>query len=228
MPQTVALSDFRTAIRDQTDTDDDFLGNAKLDIIINRAIGRTHRFILRHNEDWFLKHTPATVNVVSGDDVYDLPPDVLLIRGVDVKEQDGDWTNMHPFNWGERNLLQQVGADRLWTRYKFIGGKIRLMPVPSWSGELRVYYVTVPPKLVKASDKLNAFGSYEEAIIHEACVIVTSMQDLDPSQFIALLKDSRQDLKQLVQRQDLGEPDRVRDAYAERSSEGYNPSYWRP
>jgi hypothetical protein len=228
MPQTVSLAGLRLAIRDRTDTDDDFLSNAKLDPIINTAIGKVHRFILRHNEDWFFNHTPATITVVSNRSVYDLPPDVMLIRGVDVQEGDGDWTNVQAYMHGQRNLLQQVGADRLWTRYRYMGGKIRLMPEPSWSGTMRVWYVTRPPKLALAEDTILADGTFDECVICEACVIVQGMQDLDASLFVALLKDARQDLKQIVQRQDLAEPDRVRDVYAERTSEGYNPSYWRP
>ena len=86
----------------------------------------------------------ATTDIVSGQAKYTIPPDILTIKRVEVKNENGGWTKLKPFTREKTatsigELETRLGCP---THYFVFNDTIQLYPTPSYdlTGGLKVFF----------------------------------------------------------------------------------------
>lgn len=86
----------------------------------------------------------ATTDIVSGRAKYTIPPDILTIKRVEVKNENGGWTKLKPFTREKTatsigELETRLGCP---THYFVFNDTIQLYPIPSYDlvGGLKVFF----------------------------------------------------------------------------------------
>lgn len=212
---TITLSALRTRFYDRGEVDSDFVDTTEANAMINLARQDYHAFLTSLSPDLVQSTQAESISVVANQSTYTLTEEAWKINGVDV--QDGsNWYALDRVSWRHRNALQNSGADRRSTRYRAIGGKITLVPTPSWSGTCRVWYVAAPASLSADGDTVSIPipGSEDYIILHCLIQYAAKTED-DPQLFAAQLNMVKDQIKNLCD-PDQENPDYVVDEWGSR------------
>lgn len=230
MALNVSRDTLATAIRERGEIRSQFVSDAELLRWMNQSIAQLTRWIVGRCPDWYL--SSSLRDVTSGTATVTLPSDFWLERGVDIRVS-GDWRNMRPFNWGERNRLQNAGGAKEHLTYRIVGSSMYLYPVPGFTetGVIRLWYIPTPTQFAiaigGAAENWDTIAGFDEWVILNCCVINCAKEESDPSVYIAQIQKLEGELSAIVQQRSVGEPDRVRDVEAE-SLFDIDPDYYRP
>lgn len=152
--------------------------------------------------DYFLGD-PTTLTITSGNTV-DLPDDFYKLLGFDRDAGGGEWIELEPFMFAERNAKSPndaavLGSYRLW------------------------YYPLLSPLAVDADQILAALEPWEEFIVLGAAAKCLAKEESDPSGLLQEKGAIGQRINLLAQNRDMGTPDRIQDVHAI----GYGDHYTR-
>jgi hypothetical protein len=215
MARNITLSALRSRIRERGEIDNNYISDAVLNDWINESLADLYDQIVATSSDYFLDS--SNINVVSGTDAYALPATFYKALGVDVNEG-GQWFSMRRFNWGERNTFNVVsGQNQRTSGYRIMGGNLRIIPSPSWSSTVRLWFIPAPPKLVLDADTWDGIAGWEEFAVLDVLIKFYGKEESDPSVFIAQRDNCLKRIVSLATDRDEGEPKRVRDVYTERA-----------
>ncbi len=185
---------------------------AELNDWINEAIMELVDLVMGINEDWYLSLTPAAITVVAGTQNYSLPSDFYKAVRVKVQSDSGDnWYNMRQFNKGMLDADLE-GISKVDSFYRIVGlDTIRIEPNPTWSGNVRVWYLFVPGGLAADGDEFNGIFGWEEFVVLSVLLRTKQKDDEDITSTAALLGAQTERILSRAKDRDVGEPDKVRD-----------------
>jgi hypothetical protein len=185
-------SDIATKIKNDLDLiDESFITPAELMGYCNEAIDNAEAEILTLSEDYFL--TKATINLVAGQDSYDLPSDIYAnkIRGL-IYSSNGLIYKLHRIR--ELDRFEEVAWIKQYAssdpRYQFLitnpaAGypKLVLYPTPAASATapITVWYIRNAKRITTGTDlvEIPEFGRYIEQFMKVRCYEKEGHPNLD-------------------------------------------------
>ncbi len=229
MARNRTIGDVLSEIRDRGEVPTNYVSNAELYGWINGSIAELYDLLVSVNKDMYVSQN--SINTVSGNSNYDLPSDFYRIVGIDIQETDGDYYPMRRYNFSERNMYQDGGQGKRWTRYRVYNSQMWLSPPPNYVAAVRRWYIPAAPAY--ATDGTNAatnfdfFGGWDEYVITDCLIKFAGKEESDATLFAAQKGALIKRIKSMAADLDDGEPDRIRDVQLETAGD-YWPSYFRP
>lgn len=181
---------------------------------INEGGAELHDLIVNKFENYVLSNTTQTLT--SGTDTYTLPTTFHKVVGMDWESG----TIRYPlrrYMFTERNNYrmdpQVANPDGQYYRYNIEGTSFRLIPIPSASGTIRIWYV---PQYVQLSGDSDVVASYvsngwEQVIVLTAAIKAIVRLERDPAALMAEKAELVQRIINSATARDAGEPARIVD-----------------
>jgi len=218
MANDVTLSDLRTRAKNRADmASSSFVSDAEWKDYINEGISELHDIIVANYENQII--TSKTVSLVAGTDTYVLPSDVYKVVGMDYETGSQRYT-LRRFMWAERNRYRQTilhsGVDVFggpYYEYSLEGNNFRMIPLPSSSATIRIWYVPQCVNLSLDTDVVNytVVRGWEQFIILTSAIKALAKEETDTT----TLQNEKAELKQrlvlMSAQKDISEPARVYD-----------------
>lgn len=173
--------------------------------IVNNAVAEGWDVIVNKWLDYATGLTDLAV--VSGTDTYALPTDFYKARVVWLAADDR-WARLRPVDLDAAHLYTgtSVGAGRGY-RYRITNRNLVLMPVPSSSETVRVFYVPIKQEMANDDDQLTFDVPIElKYVIAIGWRDILDRQNLDPSPAIAKVQLYEAKLRTSADSLDAGEP----------------------
>lgn len=211
----VALSTLRTRAKRRADMESStFVVDAEWTDYINEGLAELHETIVDKSDDHIVSST--TIAVVAGTDSYALPTDFFRERGVDILTGGSTYT-LSPFMFRERNRLDSYLGDvqrrgGLNYFYSIVGNNIRLIPEPSGSHTLTLWYIPEVAELSADGDEIDtayAIG-WERYVVLYAAIKALQKQEKDTTTYERELLGLQRRVEKNARRSD-GDPKRVVD-----------------
>ena len=187
---------------------------AEVDRRLDQGTAALYRLLVQANPDLYLEYKDITVS--AGTDAYALPSkpgdsyDFWQCRGVDTLEG-GTWHALRRFLFAERNQLQNT-STQLETRYRIVGGYLRLRPTPAWNGTIRLWYIPAPWVFAGDSATLDGIAGWEEYVVLWAIIKGKEKDRYETKDFKEDLIMLEQTIKsQAGDGSDRSEPGRIRE-----------------
>lgn len=221
---TVTLLELKTRARERSDMEtSDFVTDSELTGYINSSLAELYDLLVSaYGEDYFLAD-PFAITTSNNISDYALPDDFYKLKGVDAKINGSDWYSVRPFNFNERNRNQDVtwgliGGPNV--RYRIMGSKIKLSPLPNGAYPLQLWYVPSAPVLAVDADEFNDVNGFSEYVIVDAAIKMLQKEESDVSVLMAQKMTLKRRLEEMSLNRDAGQPESVSDIYAE------NNEFW--
>jgi hypothetical protein len=169
--KTRTLADLEAEVRERCDALESRLpggAGSELDRRINAKLRRLYRLINKLDPD--LNMEPITpISVAAGTQSYTLPSGYWQFGAVDYLDDSGQWQRMPKVSLASRNRFQGSSCKGT-TAYRFMGGKVYLFPIPTWSGSIRLWGIPAPLDLATPSAEVEGYAGYEELAVLEAAM----------------------------------------------------------
>lgn len=215
---SITLAQLRVQSRDRADmTNSLFISDSELNNYINASIAELHDLLIgAYSSDYYLMSD--SFSTVANVDTYALPTDFYKLRGVDIAQNSDNWESLRPFNFNERNSLNDIPSYTIsgnYFRYRLAGDNIVFNPMPVGIYNIRLWYTPVATKLVADNDILKDLNQYSEYVIVDAAIKMMQKEESDVSVLMAQKGDIRKRIENMAQNRDSGQPESVSDIYAE-------------
>jgi len=216
---SITLLELRTKSRQKADMEsNNFISDSEANSYINFAIAELHDLLIEsYGSDYFL--SSSTFNTVANTETYALPATFYKLRGLDIKQNANEWTNVRPFNFNERNVKSDFGA---WNgtaitniRYRIMGGNIRLTPVPDSAQQMRIWFIPKATVLSSDNSTLDDINQYSDYIITSAAINMLNKEESDTRVLVAEKDRLTQRIMASSQNRDASEPSSISDIHAE-------------
>jgi hypothetical protein len=223
MALTRTRAELRTEVMERGDFKSVRHPQAEVDRRLDQGAAKLYRLLATCDPDLYLEYKEITV--VSGTDTYAVPSkpgdsyDFWKARGVDVLFN-GIWHPMKKFNHAERNQYQDCSTE-LGTRWRVLGGNLRLRPTPNWGGTVKLWYIPAPWVFENDSATLDGIAGYEEYVILWAVIKGKEKDRYDARDLKEDMMDIEAEIREQATSTDVAEPDRVRDVEAEGQVSGF-------
>jgi len=206
------LLQLKTDVRNRADMANSlFVSDAELITYINGSIAELHDLLIG-SEDYYL--VEYSVNTIANTATYALPAAFYKLRGVDIRQNSGDWQSLRPFNFNERNSSSDTQSSN-GLRYRLTGSNLMLSPAPVGVYEIKIWYTPVATKLAIDADILNDVNQYSEYVIIDAAIKCLNKEESDVSVLLATKADLRKRIENMSASRDAGQPESISDIYAE-------------
>jgi len=206
------LLQLKTDVRNRADMANSlFVSDAELITYINGSIAELHDLLIG-SEDYYL--VEYSVNTIANTATYALPAAFYKLRGVDIRQNSGDWQSLRPFNFNERNSSSDTQSSN-GLRYRLTGSNLMLSPAPVGVYEIKIWYTPVATKLVIDADILNDVNQWSEYVIIDAAIKCLNKEESDVSVLLATKADLRKRIENMSASRDAGQPESISDIYAE-------------
>lgn len=212
MARNRTLAELQQEVYELADVDRAYIDEPQMTRMINASLAELYDLVVASNKDHYAGL--HSVSVVSGTDSYALAADHYRLVGVDVYSS-GAWHLMKRFNLHERNQSQDSDADETSTRYRVVGGALKLRPTPTWSATVRCWYIPAPPQLSLDTDTWDGIAGWEQYVIVDCCRKLGVKQHEDVTELVQDKAALASRVKGLCSDLDDNEPDRIRDVYLE-------------
>lgn len=220
MARTKTFLQLQDEVYERADVQEAYITRPEMRRLVNAGIARLYRLMVSSSADWV--ETDATLAITSGTAAYDLPEDLWQVRT--VAYLDGTtWVPIRRAMSSER-FQYQTNSIKADTRYRVrdsgvrIGGstRIELIPTPTWSGSVKVWYLPNPPQLTTAAATddaapLDGVAGWDEMVVLDAVIKIKAKQEEDPTVEAASLAALEAEVRRDASDRDQGEPKRVRD-----------------
>lgn len=147
----MTYSDIKTKVYFYTKTNSNSLGDSVIVTLINSAVDRPTSLIMQYDRRWNWDDTNqtdlpiATADLVTNQQDYQLSVAFLEILRVELKDSNGNWTKLEPFNQSDLKYTtltdyQKTAGTPI--QYELIGSSVFLYPKPSYTqtASLKIYY----------------------------------------------------------------------------------------
>ena len=212
---STTLQNLRDQARQLADMEsNEFVKDSELNTYINFAIAELHDVLIEsYGSDYFLES--STFSTQNGTQDYALPTNFYKLRGLDLKINNSDWVNVRPFNFNERNRVEDFGnlslAGLTNIRYRVMGSNLKLTPTPDSNVTCRIWYIPTAVKLVNDSDTLNDINQYSDFVVVTAAMKMKAKEESD----VSLLANERERIRQRIQvssqNRDAAQPESITD-----------------
>lgn len=224
---TITLAELRTQSRQRADQENsEFVSDSELTSYINSSVAELHDLLVQsYGSDYFLELNEFST--VANQQDYDLAADFYKLRGVDAKLNGSDFFTLKRFNFNERNRFEGFGIWSLTgiahVRYRLMGNKLRLSPMPDTNVDIKVWYIPVATKLVADGDTLDDLNQFAEYVIVDATIKMLQKEESDVTVLFAQKAELKRRIETAAQNRDAGESESVSDVHAENN----DFFYWR-
>lgn len=224
MPNSVQLSDLRTAAKQRVnrESDDDtsgFITKAEWNSYINSSWRELYDLLVSKYQEQFAKS--VQFNISDSAESYSWTTigatDFYKGLGVDMLLQGPNyWQPLKRFNFAERGFGNPlaplvVGVPGLYPlRYQLRGDAVFFMrPVPS--ATCRLWYIPVAPSLTLDTDTIDDVNGYSEYVVVDAAIKALLKEESDPSALMAVKAALRERVLSSSDNRDAGSPVTVGD-----------------
>lgn len=229
--KTVTFGELKTRSRQRADmVNSQFISEAELETFVNESVTDLYDLLITsYDEDYFLKSEDITI--VNGQEDYDLPADFYKMRGVDLVESEKNISTLKPFNFQERNrfknaLVFDYSFDSVsGSRYRIMGNRLRLTPVPDSNKTLRVWYNPVFTDMTDDADTFNGVNGYEELVIVLTAIKMLTKEESDTTQLERRYANLWKRVMDTAPNRDAGMPESVQDVRRYYDHTGDGTSY---
>jgi hypothetical protein len=181
------LAGMRREIRNRGKWSNNEITMSMLTSWINASIDSLEDFVIGINPMDSSVLTLSDVTVTAGTGTYDLPSDLHTLLGVAVADgtTDDGYTVLEQYRWDERYAdgYGNAGIPSA-CRWSKFGDQLRLQPIPSWSGTIRLEYAGSSTTLSGPSDTFSFNNSWVEWVVLDVCVKCCARVGADPSVFM--------------------------------------------
>lgn len=158
-----------------TNTDTNTYSNADLDASLNMYNQLFVTEILDAMDGWDFQGEIATADMVSGQQEYTFPTDILRIKRIEVTYNGVQWSRAEQFDINERrNATDAKSVDRDFSELSpyadMYDNSLFLYPVPSanQTAGIKIWYEKQVPQLVNATDSPSFVESFHKGLCHGA------------------------------------------------------------
>ena len=208
MPQAKALSDIRTAVRDNLDeATASFWTQAQMLRLINRAKDRVWLEVRKLKDDYFVRtlsstdasltilgatYTPSSLQVTAGGATLTLPTDYAELKSIEVIQSGYEYVQFFHLDMArpEFRALRAVTTQRAPTAFYFdIYGLVTLLytPLSNTALDTRIYYVFRLADYSADTDTLDLPDPTYLAVIEYATALA---QLMDRDEYAAVWENS--------------------------------------
>jgi hypothetical protein len=214
---TLTLLQLRTRARERSDqVNSTFITDAELTGYVNSSAYELHDLLVsKYGDGYWASSSNVTTDGVS--DTYALPGDFYKLLGVDIQTSGSTsgWLTLKSFPMAERNRNWRpnvgpvLGVAGL--RYRLLGDKLWLTPLPIGGLVLRIWYVPRMNELVNDADTLDGISGWHEYVIVDAAIKCLVKEESDPSALMAAKAGLLKRIEEAAGNRDEGAPPVVSD-----------------
>lgn len=216
MPDRVSFGELQEKIRARGEIRTVYVPPAELKIWINDSIRDLYDQLISANQDTFVKCSPS-ISVTSDRDVYDLPEDFAALRRVEALYGGvNDWRGLEQYSFQNRSNYNLATTIEPFWRYREMGGKLYLVPIPTTGGSIRAWYIPVPPRLTEDGDEADFIFGWDEYVVLDCLVKHAQKEESDSAPFLAKQSTVLDRILGRAKVRNYGEPNRIRDVAQER------------
>ena len=229
----ITFAELKTAARERADMkNSNFVEESELNYYINSSIAELHDMLIQtYGSEYYIKD--VSFNTVPGQKEYELntimpDQDFYKLRGIDANVNGDEFFTLKRFNFNERNRFENFGA---WShlgitsvRYRIMGSKLILSPMPDNNTEVKVWYIPLAQKLTNDTDELNDLNQYAEYVIVDAAIKMLNKEESDVSVLMKQKDDLKRRIEEAAQNRDAGDPESISDIYVENDGYYYGKS----
>lgn len=181
----------------------------------NLAYRDVYAQIILSKEQYFTITT--NMNIVSGQDRYDLPEDLYKLDGVDLSLDGGQrFLTMRPVMFAERNKFRSSLAmlDYTFTalyRYLIVGNKLIFIPMPTQNMTIQLWYTPQPVLITDLEDTVNLLAGCDEYMSLYIGAMMLAKEETDNSSLNSKRLEVLDQLKNSLKDRDQGSPSYVVD-----------------
>jgi len=220
------LSSLRTAIRQQSDTENDpHIQDSELNAWINASYLELYGLLVTaYGEDYFSAQASITTDGVNQNfplpdgNLYNGAPRFFkgmlaeIIQGPSVTPYAP--VTLRPFNLHEKNRYNLPGyafsvGPFLYPRYRLNGSTIMFTPVPQGGLVVRLWYAPALSPLVYDTDVANDLNGWLELVIVDGCIKAMGKQERDAGLFVARKNALIQRIREEAANRNLADPNTV-------------------
>lgn len=211
---STTLESLREQVRQRADmVNSEFVSDSELNQYISDSYAELYDLLVLKFEDYYL--TESTFTVASGAESYTLPTDFYKLRGVDKDLGSGDYVELRPFNFIDRNKdpVYEAYNGVCSVRYRILGSTLRFTPADQAPGDYRLWYVPRFTALTTDASTVDGVNGWEVYIVTDAAIKCLQKEESDVSVLMALKADLRARIEAAGAERDAGYPDRIVDVY---------------
>lgn len=158
----------------------------------------------------------GNITITAGTDNYTLPVDFALMNRLEVKYATNDWRPLFPASLQTRSDRDRTGVEKTETEYAIYGSKIYLMPNPTWSGSMRMWYVPIPTALSADTDSHDFVYGWDEYVVLDCLCKFANKEESDDTPFMRQKQDILERILSRCRTRDSSGPTRVRNLSREK------------
>jgi hypothetical protein len=214
----ITLAELKEQSRQRSDMENsEFVSDAELTTYINASLAELHDLLIAaYCEDYVMAEYMFTAD---GSIQYNLPADFYKLRGVDLRQNNGQWATVKRFNFNRRNETQNAFAWNMlglpYMEYRLVGSKIRFNRTPDTNIQFRIWYYPVCEKLVLDTDAYDDVNQFAEYVVVDAAIKMLTKEESNASVLIGQKEALKQRIIAMAAGRDANEPASVTDVYAE-------------
>ncbi len=186
------------------------LTDAILNKFINRGIAAVHEILVKHNPDFIMVRTNPDLTTTPGSADVALPGDFYKLRGRPLLVRGGRILKIHEFEIDEEGDFEDIavfGNDGVDFRYMLQAGNLRLVPAPTTTETIRLWYLPHATELVDDTDVYNGVNGHESLVIEHA-LFRAAKRDRRPSgDHAETIKELERQLLSALEARDQSGPD---------------------
>jgi len=209
------LSSLRTRVRARADMkNSNFVEDSELNQYINSSYQELYDLLVASFEDYYTA-APTSFTIASGSNTYTLPADFYKLRGVDFSSDGSNYYTMMPFDFANRNNLNNnvgvLALSQYQNQYRIVGDKIYITPEDNAAGSYRIWYVPRATVLTVDASTLDGINGWEEYVVVDAARKCLAKEESDTSFLVQEKEMLRQRIIAMSARRDAGMPKSITD-----------------
>lgn len=219
MSNDMTLEDLKALVLDQADmTGSDFIDSTRLRYWINSALAELHDLLIDSYEDYHVK--TYEIQLTAGTNSYDLPDDFYkLLKLFHYDSTTGTRVRLRRFNLDELGALGDPfvhpAATDTGMLYRILGNQIVLVPDPTGTGKLELWYAPSFTKLFHDADKVHMSVPvmWEDFVVCDVAARCLEKEESDPRPMLMRKAEAKKRIVESALNRDAGMPNKVIDIY---------------
>lgn len=198
------VDDLINSVRSLLDEDNTATVNDDRDILpaLQRAQDVCVNILTRKYNDPFVTH--ATLQPISGQSEYDIPDDAFeeRLEKVEVNRL-GLFYEIKRIDFRDISAFENTSQQNIPYYYCIVGNKMRLVPQPTGTYPLRIWYIKDPESPVKSQGRITLINASQNYLVVDSIGsdLTTSMDELNS--YVNIIDGSSGIVKQSLQIQSI-------------------------
>ena len=178
-----------------------FRSEDDLDFMINSSVDELYDLLVSSYEDYYVSEFEFDFN--GSPDGYQLPVSIYKLLGIDSNQGIGDWTELEPYTFSDRNSY--TSSSR--TRYRWLGNSISFSPSENAAGRYKIYFIPRNKHLLDFDESLPPdLEQYSEYIVIDVAIKLLQQEESDPSVLMAQKGAMIARINNMKHNRDVGNP----------------------